>query len=202
MGFLRENWRKVAGMALAALLVTVHLAGQAGPGRGPANGTDTYTVFSSVEFTVPMAWKLVRKKADVQKALFVFEIPNAAAAGTSDATTFAVEAFDLKDADTKAAFEGKALPAGENVQSRKIVEGWDCSSYVTMHGMTTYDLWSCRRTVKDGGGVYITLAWPHLDGNPPDYGKQMRSALADVLTSIAPAPPHASLDDPLHDPKK
>ena len=137
-----------------------------------------------------MAWKVVKRKAEAQRALFVFEIPNAAAEGTADASTMAVEGFDLKDADAKTVFDGKMLPAGPNVQSRKVAEGWDCSSYITMHEMTTYDFWACRRTVKDAG-VYITLAWPHLDGNPPNYAKQMRSALSDMLTSVAPAPPHS-----------
>jgi hypothetical protein len=174
-----ENWRITSGRALVALLLIVCLG---------AGGTSTYTVFEAVEFTVPMDWPVVKKKSELARSLFIFEIPNPATEGTPDSTTLAVEAFDLKDPDAKGAFDANPLPEGRNVQSRKFAEGWDCSSYVTMHDLTTYDVWACRRTLNNGG-VFIHLTWPHLQGNPPDYAKQMRSTLTGVLKSVAPAAP-------------
>ncbi len=133
-----------------------------------------------------MDWPVVKKKSELARSLFIFEIPNPVAEGTPDSTTLAVEAFDLKDLEAKAAFDANPLPEGHNVQSRKFAEGWDCSSYVTMHDLTSYDVWACRRTLNNGG-VFIHLTWPHLQGNPLDYAKQMRSTLASILKSVAPA---------------
>jgi len=146
-----------------------------------------FTIVDRVQFSVPADWTVIANKSTAEKTVFAFQIPNAADKDTSDSSNLSIIATDLKTAQDRDAFQKQAPSAGQNVQEKNLIEGWECSTFSAIQRSTKseYVIWDCRRIVADCG-VAVRLAWPHLPKNPPDYDNQMKTVLSNLLTSVGP----------------
>jgi hypothetical protein len=145
-----------------------------------------FTVVDRIQFEVPGDWPVIASKSTPEKTVFAFQIPNKADKKTPDSTNISIVSSYLKDPNDRDAFEKKASVLDNNAQPKKLVDGWQCSSFTAMQASTQYVVWDCYRIVADCG-VSVRIAWPHLPKNPPDYDKQMESVLSDFLTRIVPS---------------
>jgi hypothetical protein len=146
-----------------------------------------FTIVGRVQFSVPADWPVIASKAGSEKAVFAFQIPNAADEGTSDSSNLSIIATDLKSAQDRDAFQKETPDANQNAQEKSLVEGWECSAFSASQRstQTEYVIWDCRRLIADCG-VSVRIAWPHLPKNPPDYDKQMEIVLSSFLTRVGP----------------
>jgi hypothetical protein len=165
-------------IVLFLMLLTVPLAG--------ASDQVVFTIVDRVQFSVPGNWPVVASKSTAGRAVFAFQIPNAADKGTPDSSNPSIVSSYLKDAQDKDAFEKKASSPDHTAQAKTLVEGWRCSSFSALQKSTQYVAWDCYRVVADCG-VSVRIAWPHLPKNPEDYDKQMETVLSDFLTSVRPS---------------
>jgi hypothetical protein len=176
------SWWKTIAVS-AAFLAFASLAVSALPGAE----TVTFTVVGRVQFTVPADWVVIASKSDAANTLFAFQIKNPADEHTSDSTNLALTAYDLKNADSKIAFEKRDSNRDPKSQKMELEENWTCTGFSAVQKSTKYDARDCSRIVSDCG-VLVRIAWPHLPKNSPDYDKLMETALIDLLRSVAPSP--------------
>jgi hypothetical protein len=143
-----------------------------------------FSIFARIQFSVPADWLVTASKSDGAKTVFAFQIPNPADEGTADSTNLVIVAYDLKDPAAAAEFKKKASKQDQRAKKKNLADNWVCWSFSEMQGSTVYDVWDCSRTVAECG-VYVRMAWPHLQKNPPDHDKRMKAVLADLLASVA-----------------
>jgi hypothetical protein len=75
---------------------------------------------------------LQRNQAPAQR------FPNAADIGTSGSTNLSIISSDLKTTKDRDAFTKQGLSTDHNAQQRKLVEGWQYSSFSAKQGKTEY----------------------------------------------------------------
>ena len=152
-----------------------------------AQSTDTvdFTIVDRAQFSVPANWPVIANKSTSEKAVFAFQIPNAADEGTRDSTNLSIIATDLKTAQDRDAFQAQPPNTDRSAQEKKLVDGWRCTTFsaVQQSSKTQYVIFDCRRTIVDCG-LSVRMAWPHLPKNPPDLDSHMEIILSTFLTSV------------------
>jgi hypothetical protein len=145
------------------------------------------TIVGRVQFSVPGDWPVIADKSTSEKTIFAFQIPNAADEGTSDSSNLSITATDLKSAEDRDIFQKQAPSANQTAQEKDLVKDWECSTFSATQRstQTEYVIWDCRRLIADCG-IFVRIAWPHLQKNPPDYDKQMQLVLSSFLTHVGP----------------
>ncbi len=157
------------------------------PAIASASDLVDFTIVNRVQFSVPGDWPVLTSKSTSEKTVFAFQIPNPADEGTADSSNLSIIATDLKTTQDKDAFLTPPSGNSQSAVEKKLVEGWDCSSFsaVQHSTQTQYVIWDCRRVVADCG-VAVRMAWPHLAKNPSDYDDRMEKVLSNFLTSVVP----------------
>jgi len=153
---------------------------------GLATDITDFTIVNRVQFSVPANWSVIADTSTSEKTVFAFQIPNVADEGTPDSSNLSIIVTDLKTDQDREVFQ-KQVPPNQSAQVKKLVEGWDCSTFSAFQhsSKTQYVIWDCRRIVADCG-VSVRIAWPHLPKNTPDYDDQMEMVLSNFLTSVGP----------------
>lgn len=174
-------------MTRKAFALLVFVTGLFVPAMAAATGMVDFTIVNRLQFSVPANWPVIASKSTSEKTTFAFQIPNAGDEGTSDSSNLSILATDLKTARDKDAFQKQTASNDQNAKKKKVVDGWECSTFSAMQNSTRtqYVIWDCRRIVSDSG-VSVRIAWPHLPKNPPDYDNQMETVLSNFLTSVRP----------------
>jgi len=172
------NWQSVKQIALLLILVTGCL--------DASSDLVEFTVVDRIHFSVPGNWPVIASKSTGEKAVFAFQIPNAADLGTRDSTNLSIVSTFLRREQDREAFSKNLLSTPPNAQEKKLVAGWHCSSVSAMQGTTPYVVWDCFSIIQDSG-VSVRIAWPHLPKNAPDYDSRMEKVLAKFLTNVAPS---------------
>jgi len=175
--------------SLAAVLLLLALGAVS---AGAETELKIVTADGFVAFTADDRWTVIRMLTKPPVPAAIFQIPNAADAGTPDSTNLLIRFFDRASAAAREPFQDMKAPKADSAPQVESFESWTVTRQQGKQGSTEYSVLDGKRELP-GFTVAVRLAWPHLDGNPADYDEQMnrifRSFLHSVRQHIGPYEP-------------